>query len=679
MLSRRRILASAVVFGLALAGTASFSGNARAENALNFPENRLAAANRDSATLRVGTLDLRRCDVMSGAWCGHLDRPWDPTGRVSGTVRVGFAWIPASSGRSIGTLVPHEGGPGYSTTGSAGWFAEMYGDSDRRRDGGATSLDDLLRDHDMLLVDQRGMGRTAAIACPALDRETTSFIRAVGLCARSLGDRAGLYGSAASADDLAAVLDALQIDRVDMYGDSYGTFFAQVFAGRHPDRLRTLILDGAYPTYGESAWYPTQAPALQRSLTAVCTRSPVCADAEGQPVPLLDALLDRLRTQPVEVRAPGGDGRMHRVRLDAAAVAAVAYNATYLTPTYREFTAAVRAAIAGDAKPLGRLYAEYLWTGEGPVNPREYSAGAEAAVSCHDYPQLFDLRRSRDVREQQYRDAFARMEARRPDLYSPFTIREYKSSGWTSFGMCLRWSKPLPGQDYGPPKPPSGRYPAVPTLVLSGELDTITTPAEGDIVAARFPNSRHIVVANGLHVVGGAGPDSCGAQLVRHVVRTGGLAIPAELEQCAATSPVIRSVGTYPASYDDVELPPDTPNTAVARVAVTATNTAADLLDRWWQDYADTGHGLRGGTWSYAGDDRVMFRLRQVRLVRDLPVSGSVVWHRRTGEVSVDLRVPSSTGVRTITGRWNADASDAMARVQAMGSSGTVDLTYLAP
>ncbi|MEY4171513.1 MAG: hypothetical protein RLZ94_2586, partial [Actinomycetota bacterium] len=258
--------------------------------------------------LRVGTVVLRPCAVMPHAWCGAIDRPWDAAGRVPGTVKVGFAWIPASSGTSIGTLVPHEGGPGYSTTGSGEWFAEMYGD--------------LMTDHDMLLVDQRGMGRTAAIACPQLDNGTMSFIRAVGACGRSLGDRAYLYGSEASADDLAAVLDALRIDKVDMYGDSYGTFFGQVFAGRHGDRLRTLILDGAYPTYGESAWYPTQGPALRRAFTAVCARSELCAEADGLPIPLLEALLDRLRARPMSVRAPGGDGRWHHVVLDPEAVTA---------------------------------------------------------------------------------------------------------------------------------------------------------------------------------------------------------------------------------------------------------------------------------------------------------------------------------------------------------------------
>ena len=618
-----------------------------------------------SSTLRVGSVELAPCPVMRGAYCGSVTRPWDASGRVPGTLEVGFAWIPASSGRSLGTLVPHEGGPGYSTTGSGEWFAEMYGD--------------LMRNHDMLLVDARGMGRTAAIACPALDNGSKPFIRAVGACGRSLGDRAYSYGTEASADDLAAVLDALTIDKVDMYGDSYGTFFAQVFAGRHGDRLRTLILDGAYPTYGESAWYPTQGPALRRSFADVCARSELCASAPGLPMPLLETLLERLRKKPMQVRAPGGDGRWHRVILDAEAIAAVAYNATYLSPTYREFTAAVRAALDGDARPLGRLFAEFWWTGDASSNPREYSLGAEAAVSCHDYPQLFDLSASPSRREQQYREAFARKESTQPGLYAPFSIREYKRSGWTSFGMCLEWPKPAMRADIGPPKPPGGRYPTVPTLVLSGEFDTITTPAEGDMVAARFPRSQHIVVANGLHVVGGARPDSCGPRLVRHVVRTGDVSIPSSLAACASSAPVIRAVGTYPRDLASVQLPAGAVDDSITRLAVAATNTAADLIDRWWQDYSDRGYGLRGGEWTYVGDRHVRFALRGVKLVRDLPVSGALTWDRRTGRVSVDLRLPANSGLRRVTGAWNADDSGSVATLRVSGALGPAEISLPAP
>jgi 3-oxoadipate enol-lactonase len=52
----------------------------------------------------------------------------------------------------------------------------------------------------------------------------------------------GPYGAALFADDLAALLDALAIDRVHLGGISMGGVIAQRFALDHPQRLRSLIL-----------------------------------------------------------------------------------------------------------------------------------------------------------------------------------------------------------------------------------------------------------------------------------------------------------------------------------------------------------------------------------------------------------------------------------------------------
>ena len=198
---------------------------------------------------------------MARAHCGHIERSWEPGNPSAGKVRVGFAFVPARDhGRpALGTFVPHEGGPGYSTTGTGSSYAEMYGP--------------LLQRHNLLLVDQRGTGRSAALDCPDLQNLKIVYAVAAGRCGRSLGDRSDDYSSARSADDLAAVIRRLDLGNVDLYGDSYGTFFAQVFAGRHGHLLRSIVLDSAYPTYGETGWYPTQGPAMRSSFVKACRRS----------------------------------------------------------------------------------------------------------------------------------------------------------------------------------------------------------------------------------------------------------------------------------------------------------------------------------------------------------------------------------------------------------------------
>ena len=96
-------------------------------------------------------------------------------------------------------------------------------------------LGGLLARHDLIVVDNRGTGSSGAIDCPRLQAYKGNYVREVGRCGRKLGKRADAYGSGAAADDLAAVLDRLQVPVINIYGDSYGTYFAQTFAVRHPD------------------------------------------------------------------------------------------------------------------------------------------------------------------------------------------------------------------------------------------------------------------------------------------------------------------------------------------------------------------------------------------------------------------------------------------------------------
>ena len=103
--------------------------------------------------------------------------------------------------------------------------------------------------------------RSGARRCNGSSATTST---ASASAARSLVRASDLYGTAFAADDLALVLDALEIDKIDLYGDSYGTFFGQAFAVRHGDRLRTLVLDSSYPGRGAGPLVPRREPRDRR-------------------------------------------------------------------------------------------------------------------------------------------------------------------------------------------------------------------------------------------------------------------------------------------------------------------------------------------------------------------------------------------------------------------------------
>ena len=356
-----------------------------------------------------------------------------------------------------------------------------------------------------------------------------------------------------------------------------------------------------------------------------------------------------------------------RVAVNGPGLVDVAFGATFTPVFYRELTAALRSGLAGDRAPLLRLVAEATGGGTdaGPV--RAYSEGLDAAVACHDYPQLYDMTAPPAVRQQQYAAALDARSVSDPDTFGPFTVHEYADSTWQMLDWCTRWPAAPADNPAGPPVPPSGSYPDVPVLVLSGELDSITTPAEGNLVAAQFPDAQRVLVRNSVHVTAVGDKDDCAQRIVRSFVASPASRVPAALRRCAHRVPPVRALGAFPRAVG--------PSATPARVARLAALTVADLQDRWWNNYSSHGVGLRGGTWRYTGYDVVRFRLDQVRLVRGLAVTGTAVWDRIGESMTVSLDVARGH----LTGSWDTRAPGAEALLSGRLDGHRVRISLPAP
>ncbi len=623
-----------------------------------------AALTTATESVQVGDLTLKPCKVVRGALCGSIRRAWEPGNPSAGKIRVGFAFVPARRQPAIDTLVPHEGGPGYSTTGTGADYAAMYGP--------------LLDRRNLLLVDQRGTGLSQALRCPDLQKLVLPYRVAAGKCGRSLGHRADDYDTRRSADDLAAVIAKLQLSPVSLYGDSYGTFFTQVFAGRHPEMVRSIVLDSAYPTYGESGWYPTQGPAMRAAFAKACRRSPECRSAGRGFLPALRAVLDRVRRQPWRGTSHDAEGTRADVTIDGAALTSVAFGATYAPAFYRELTAALRSGLRGYRAPLFRLVAEAVGgsSNAGPV--KAYSEGLDAAVACHDYPQLYDMTAPPVARERQLDRAIAARDRSHPRTYGPFTVREYADSDWQFLDWCTRWPVAPADNPAGPVRPSVG-YPDAPVLVLSGELDSITTGAEGDLVVHQFPNARQVIVRNSFHVTAVGDRDECAERILRAFVRSPGS--ERSVEGCAEDVEPVRALGIVPRALADLapgRAPQQLPK-RIRRAGPAAALTVADVVDRWWNNYSGSGVGLHGGRFSYSGYVVVKLRLKHYRLLPGVAVSGLATWDRDRERMTVELSLDGALHGR-LHGSWDTRAVGAQAVLRGVvGGHSVGRLSFPAP
>jgi pimeloyl-ACP methyl ester carboxylesterase len=632
-----------------------------------------AAAQASARTLRVGTVTLHACPAHAPGWCGSIRRALDPGLAGGPRIPIAMHWYPAASRHPRGTIVAVEGGPGYPSTGS---FYEYHG-----------TFGPLQRQWNMLLVDNRGTGGSALVKCRGLDRFPLTarasgprFDTLVGACGRQLNRRyetsgghpvhaSDLFGTAYAVDDLRAVLRRLGLRRIDLYGDSYGSWFTQAFMARYPGVLRSVILDSTYAIRGLDPVYASSGSSGRAALDRVCARDPGCAAAgrgRGTPVTRLATLLTRLRRAPIlgTVRQPDGTGR--RIEVTPRRLADLFQNGGSEPLVLRDFDASVRAALAGDDTPLLRLVALAAGNGGYP-DPGYFSDGLYMAVGCTDYPQLFSMDAAPAERRRQLAAAAVRAPAA---AFAPFTTAEWLtiSAYSETYDACLDWPRPV---HHAPVVPtPDRALPAsVPLLVIGGDLDDLTPLADAARFAPGLGRTVRIVdLHNAVHVTSEGDTNlSVAAACARSIIRRF-VAAPNRLRHldtaCAARTPHVHTPGAYPLTLGRAV--PATvvsgrdPGLPARRAATVAAGAFADATDVALSTGDARGPGLRGGRFTLAHG---RFSLDQDRFAADATVSGAGTYRAADGAVRCQLTVTSGRLHVDVALRWSQRSRFATARL----------------
>ena len=509
-----------------------------------------------------------------------------------------FLVVSGAAGAPGGDDPGRWGGPGFPTTGSADSYLGTFGP--------------LLAHRNLLLVNLRGTGNSSAFLCKALQNWRAAYGIAAytvdtGKCGRQLNrmrrpgggfvaasDR---YTTAFAARDVALVLRRLRTRKVDFYGDSYGTFFGQTFTARYASLLRSVTLDSAYPVSQANPFYPHMIVTARHAFNLSCDRSAAChRAAPGRAWATIGNLARFLRAHKVAgwTRAPGGRRVFERVTV--ADLSEMVNDAGSDSGVYRELDPAARALLRDhDKAPLLRLTQQDVFTGtSGPV--RDFNDGLYQAVTCLDYPQPFSYANSPAQRAASYARALAALP---PDAFAPFTVNEWVTEPEEEFDACLDWPAPqgrVPPITIPPPYAPRN----LPVLVLSGDLDSLTTPFEGQQVARDMgPSARWVLFRNDTHVNAMDDVFGCASGLVRRFI-----ADPAGLRRlntsCATHTPEVRVLGTFPARLSQVAAATARPGNQAGltgrRLAAVGAAAAGDAVWRWYYGDGVHGWGLRGGT-----------------------------------------------------------------------------------
>lgn len=446
----------------------------------------VACAGSNDAAEREPAIPLEECRLPGGTigQCGTLTVYENHDANSGRTIDLDIAVLPATGSSSVvqpDPLFLLAGGPGQAAT-------EVYPNA-------AFLFEEVNRTRDIVLVDQRGTGDSNGFVCDNLTDESLPDDlpdeAAIGLldeCRRLLAEQADLtqYTTDRFIQDLEAVRVALDYDAINLYGASYGTRAALAYMRRHPDVIRSAVLDAVAGP--ELVLFRDMPRDGQRSLDLLfdrCAADAACNEAFPDVRAEYEELLARLeQPRPIAIAHPltneALEFEMTRNRLSQ-----YVFNILYSAELQSLLPLLIHHAYETD--DFGPLVIQALAIGQSTgVYP-----GLLYAVACSEDAPLIDPQEAEAIRAATSFGAFA-----------------------TNFlDICAGWPRAEVAGDLREPLQSN-----IPTLLLSGGADPVTPPGYAEQVAETLTNSRHLEVPGFGHGLLSYG---CVPRLVAQFIRDG--------------------------------------------------------------------------------------------------------------------------------------------------------------
>ena len=395
--------------------------------------------------------------------CGKLQVP-ENYNKIDGEqISINFVVLPAIDNSDNKTpLMFLAGGPGQAAAELAAGLRRVFNEVRKTRD--------------LILVDQRGTGQSHPLQCKdALQQDIYALTpeefsaQDIKDCLDSFSGDLSQYNSENAIRDFDAVRSALGHEQINIYGGSYGTRAGLVYMRMFPESLRSVVLDSVGPIEVPIGLFGKSSARSFNLLLENCQKELSCQQAYPELEQEYNAVMSRLEITPTEVAiAHPRLGTQTKFVISKAKFLGTLRMQLYSVATRSLVPLVIHQAYLGNYMPLAGLVAQ-------SENDQGIYLGLLFNITCNeDYPRISATDFEQDAKNNFGGD----------DSHFGFKM------------ACPLWPQYRPSDEF---------YQTVtadiPTLILSGNLDPVTPPSNGEYSAKSLANNHHIVVENAAHTV----------------------------------------------------------------------------------------------------------------------------------------------------------------------------------
>ena len=421
---------------------------------------------------QAAELELQPCftdGVKSKALCGILNVAEDPAKALSDNNQVPLNVVVLPKFKEESKELPVmflAGGPGQAATELAGALN--------------TPMWELRQKHDIILIDQRGTGKSNGLRCPVndidgllFDDSNVDMKEEVNKCLETFSDRyLPSYNTYQAIEDFEAVREALGHKQVHIYGGSYGTRAGFAYLKNHPESIKTAILDSNAPMSLVVGLFGKTSETAFDYLIEDCQAHEKCNEAFPnlkQDFVTLMAQLDKANIEESIYHPVSGD--KVTMILSKSKVTEAMRGTLYNLASRQILPFVVNKAANGDYRSLATLIAS---SSASSGNPGGLYTGLTMNILCNeDFSRVTQQALKNDA------DNYFNGELG----YSAFT------------DVCEFWPKWQAPENFAEPVKTD-----VPVLLFSGKYDPVTPPEYAEMALPGLSNAKHVVIENGSHV-----------------------------------------------------------------------------------------------------------------------------------------------------------------------------------